>query len=271
VVSQTQKQRLDSIVAPNINKQVFSYDSKGNNTLSIGYTWKYAGSDWEGYEKSEYTYDSKNNQILEIYYEWKNNIWVKSSKCEYTYDDNGNRILDIYYIMDYANNWTKYSKYEYTYDDKGNRTLYIYYQWANAINDWREEHKYEYTYNLSYSKTDLICPADYLTNNMRTEEKRYSWLGNRDNTYYWSTFSVGIVGANAICPIQVYPNPAGNQLIINNGELIIENIEIYNVMGQMVQSKIVNLQSEIVIDVSHLANGMYFLKVDGKVVRFVKE
>ena len=42
-------------------------------------------------------------------------------------------------------------------------------------------------------------------------------------------------------------------------------------MGQLLQSKTVNLQSEIVIDVSHLASGMYYLKVDNKVVKFVKE
>jgi len=42
-------------------------------------------------------------------------------------------------------------------------------------------------------------------------------------------------------------------------------------VGQLLQSKIVNLQSEIVINVSHLAKGMYFLKVGNQVVRFVKE
>ena len=70
--------------------------------------------------------------------------------------------------------------------------------------------------------------------------------------------------------IKIYPNPTTGQLTIDNGELIIENVEIYNVMGQLLQSKIVNLQSKIEIDISHLAKGMYFLKVGNKVVRFVK-
>ena len=42
-------------------------------------------------------------------------------------------------------------------------------------------------------------------------------------------------------------------------------------MGQLLQSKIVNLQSKIEIDISHLAKGMYFLKVGNQVVKFVKE
>ena len=69
---------------------------------------------------------------------------------------------------------------------------------------------------------------------------------------------------------KVYPNPTKGQLTINNEQLTIEKIEIYDVVGQLLVSKIVNLQSEIIIDVSHLANGMYFLKVDNKVVKIIK-
>ena len=71
--------------------------------------------------------------------------------------------------------------------------------------------------------------------------------------------------------VTVYPNPTTGQLIIDNGELTIENVEIYDVVGRLLQSTIVNLQSEIVLDVSHLARGMYFLKIDGKTVKFSKE
>ena len=38
-------------------------------------------------------------------------------------------------------------------------------------------------------------------------------------------------------------------------------LEIYDVVGSLLQSKIGNLQSEIEIDISHLASGLYFLKV----------
>ena len=71
--------------------------------------------------------------------------------------------------------------------------------------------------------------------------------------------------------LKIYPNPTNNQLIIENGKQIISTIEMYDVFGRLLQSKIVNLQSEIVVDVSCLEKGIYFLKVDGKRVRFVKE
>jgi len=71
--------------------------------------------------------------------------------------------------------------------------------------------------------------------------------------------------------IIIYPNPTNGQLIIENGQLTVENIEIYNVVGQK-QKIIVNYPLSVVhsIDVSHLANGMYFLKIAGKTVKFIK-
>ena len=71
----------------------------------------------------------------------------------------------------------------------------------------------------------------------------------------------------------LYPNPTTGQLtiVMNNEQLTMNNVEIYSVTGQLLQSKIVNLQSKIEIDVSHLASGMYFLKIGNKTVKFVKQ
>jgi hypothetical protein len=85
--------------------------------------------------------------------------------------------------------------------------------------------------------------------------------------------------------LQVYPNPAKNELQVTSYELQ-ENeayIQIYSVVGQMVYqisnlpnqqqiSKSTNNQiNNIIIDISHLGRGMYFLKVGNRVARFVKE
>jgi len=71
--------------------------------------------------------------------------------------------------------------------------------------------------------------------------------------------------------LRVYPNPTTGQLTIDNGQLTIENVEIYNILGQK-QKIIVHYPLSIVhsIDVSHLAKGMYYLRIAEKTVRFVK-
>ena len=71
--------------------------------------------------------------------------------------------------------------------------------------------------------------------------------------------------------IKVYPNPTTGQLRITNYELR-ENtvIEIYDIYGRKHISQFTFHDSHIEIDISHLANGMYFLKVDGKVYKVIK-
>jgi len=70
----------------------------------------------------------------------------------------------------------------------------------------------------------------------------------------------------------VYPNPTTGQLTINNEQLTIKSVEIFDVIGQVVGTwHAASLQSEIKIDISHLTNGMYFLRVDGKTVKVIKK
>ena len=92
--------------------------------------------------------------------------------------------------------------------------------------------------------------------------------------------TVGIVGAYGIRPeIRVFPNPTDGKLVINGsstgslpGDGTLSVVEVYDIVGQVVFKSYLSKSSpETTIDISHLANGMYFLKVDGKVVKVVKQ
>jgi hypothetical protein len=66
--------------------------------------------------------------------------------------------------------------------------------------------------------------------------------------------------------LRVYPNPVNSQLRITNYES--GDYSIFSVMGQvLMQGKLQNNT----INVEALSSGMYYLKVDGKTVKFVKE
>jgi hypothetical protein len=75
--------------------------------------------------------------------------------------------------------------------------------------------------------------------------------------------------------ITVYPNPAGNELRIRNYELRIIDIEVFDVFGRKVKGEGKKEKGEMVIDISNLSAGVYFIRVmDEKglsVQKFIKE
>jgi len=91
-------------------------------------------------------------------------------------------------------------------------------------------------------------------------------LGQSDLTQWKTLDDVGIKQLTMENgQLTIYPNPTNGQLIIENGQLTMNNVEIYNVVGQK-QEIIVNCQLSTVhsIDVSHLPAGIYFLSVYGE-------
>ncbi|MCL2435925.1 MAG: T9SS type A sorting domain-containing protein, partial [Lentimicrobiaceae bacterium] len=58
--------------------------------------------------------------------------------------------------------------------------------------------------------------------------------------------------------INLYPNPTTGELRIENGEWRINNVEVFDVYGKKITTNHLSLTT---IDVSHLSNGIYFLKI----------
>jgi len=78
-----------------------------------------------------------------------------------------------------------------------------------------------------------------------------------------STSSLFSVENNS--PLHVYPNPASSTITID-GIAKEEVIEIYSIRGELIKST-----SENTIDISNFQNGVYFIRVNELVVKWVKE
>ena len=65
---------------------------------------------------------------------------------------------------------------------------------------------------------------------------------------------------------EVFPNPAKNQLEILSHEPI-ENIQIYNAIGQQIKSEKMNPNLNVLIDVTNLTNGIYYLIINEKITK----
>jgi len=64
----------------------------------------------------------------------------------------------------------------------------------------------------------------------------------------------------------VYPNPTNNTLHVTSYTLPIETIEIYDIYGKLLLSLPSLSSPKTIIDISHLANGIYFLKINNNII-----
>ena len=70
----------------------------------------------------------------------------------------------------------------------------------------------------------------------------------------------------------IYPNPTTGELIIDNGQWTMDNVKIFDITGRTLNNYPLSIiNSQLKIDVSSLSSGIYYLKIDNRVVKFVKE
>jgi hypothetical protein len=91
---------------------------------------------------------------------------------------------------------------------------------------------------------------------------------NYKTANYWNEFTnytecVGITEAEFDkINIKVYPNPTTGELRIESSDLQIDNVQIFDIVGKLVLLSPVSSQSqETVINIAHLTNGTYFVKL----------
>jgi len=70
----------------------------------------------------------------------------------------------------------------------------------------------------------------------------------------------------------IYPNPAKNnlQIIIRNSQIKNDFIEIYNIAGVIVKQIAIKQSNDITININDLQNGIYFVRIDNNILKFVK-
>ncbi|MCL2130870.1 MAG: T9SS type A sorting domain-containing protein [Lentimicrobiaceae bacterium] len=88
--------------------------------------------------------------------------------------------------------------------------------------------------------------------------------------------NTGIVETQHATSLRIYPNPTSGKFSVVSYQLseMGGEIEVFDVVGRKLLSHtpLTSHSSPLIeIDISHLANGLYFLKIDGKTVKVVKE
>ena len=100
---------------------------------------------------------------------------------------------------------------------------------------------------------------------LQTDGKKYHYTiysVNADHTLH-AEFSSGIVGYDSEEGVTLYPNPTSGkiELRINNDQLTINNVEVYDVYGKLLQLLPV-VSNTTAIDISSYTSGVYFVRLN---------
>jgi hypothetical protein len=90
---------------------------------------------------------------------------------------------------------------------------------------------------------------------------------------YFEIKSVEIKGLENSQPL-IYPNPFNNQITIEANAVELEEVLIYNLLGKNVTLetiKLENTETKIIIDLSQLGSGFYFIKTKTSVSKVIKQ
>ncbi len=155
-------------------------------------------------------------------------------------------------------------------------------QEANTANEWVINYRQvgETSWNtvtvtaMSHTLTDLVAHVQYEANVVAHCSNGLTSAPS--NTVTFETDEVGIQDY-LDKSVTLYPNPATEivSVAVSNANIQIRSVEVYNVYGQIVETPyMTSVQERATINVSGLADGMYFVRVttDGGVVtkNFVK-
>ena len=168
----------------------------------------------------------------------------------YNEDDNLIVIKEKTHLMPDTVNW---------YDR--NRTSYKYYKGKlvgikNEVYNHRDK-----TWGLDIKETSLCDEAG--------NEYAFSpleWSNKIHEVEIFFKEQLNIIGSNSVENI-LFPNPAVDYINITNIENISNDIEIHSVLG----NKILQLPATNRIDIHSLPTGVYYMKINDKVEKFIKK
>ena len=255
-------------------KTEYSYNEEGLCIEEIESEW-YGG--WTAWTKIVYQYNAQQLCSEKIEYEWGGGTWNNMYKNTYDYDEAGNLLTEIaYYLQLVTEEWEYRNRYEYVYDADNNCTDYYEYYHYFGEDDWDLETVFHTTYgtpgiacisglSLMWDLFEFPFPISNKVEQLVLDDSEEVYCLD---FHYSST--VGIDESTAGM-FGVYPNPAKDFLVLETQDfasLQFQTYRISNMMGQMLlQGQIMDETQQI--DVSGLAEGMYFVTVGNSTQKIV--
>jgi hypothetical protein len=240
-----------------------AFDGYGNLILNDRHY--YSGDEISYQFRDEYAYDAVGRQTMYSYF-LSLGIFAVGNKYEYDFDSNGNGILSVEYTYDSATRtFIPVSKKEATYGDRilssamlnGNIYLTLkQFDWDSDLEEWVIErdglYEWQFDANDNPSSVSLSTKAG----------NEWIWYGT--TTFYYSPHEVsGIADAPSN---SLRARISGGRLHVENG--VAGTVQVFDISGrQRLNTYSSGSQS---LDVSHLPQGIYLVRMNGKTFKIIK-
>jgi len=149
------------------------------------------------------------------------------------------------------------------------KNFLVFYVDGEVIDKWSDNNDWTYTeYDIEAGEHTLEWRYD--TSKSGSCVGQACWVD--DINFPGNTIVLNVESVSYDKNVEVYPNPADNNLIVKSDD--IQTVEIYNIAGMRVISQEVGAV-EVNLNIADLSSGMYFIKVvddkgNGTVTKFIK-
>lgn len=235
----------------NVNKYIYDYDPIVSIIIK---DWN--GSTWENHYL--YTMESALNETTVLLQYWQGGAWQNQEKAIYHYHTNGNE--DFITFMEWVSGaWVNHERHTYEYDGQ-NRLTKIYKRgWENGNWSNTNYQTLNYTNDGMGNSSEALCRA---TGNANPNTDLTMYYNEGESIDYENVHQItmeyidltAIHETEATSRFSVYPNPAGNTLVIRGEQF--QKAELYNLAGQ----KVIESESPS-LEWKNLSSGAYLLKI----------
>ena len=219
----------------NRSKQIFDYDSKNNECIQITYS----------------DFDTLTNLFKNTYNE-TNFSWHKWNGYTFNSIEKGHT-TKVYNDSTLTNSY----RFHDEYDDKENLTKHHAEFWNSDSNTWDlaaypsgGEQYFTQNINIKYISNEMVEKITQYYDKMDS-----AWVNYRKSTYK------NFLPINSLQKeiIYVFPNPSNGFINLVALNYNFNKIEIFDLTGKLLKTENC-FDTQIKIDVSHLNNGIYFIK-----------
>lgn len=253
----------------------YEYDDNNNLSSIINIVWSKQAESWITSLKQSYEYDTWGNLIFESKFikDFEgDDAWLMEYKISYelTLNENNQAMVSTAYKTTDGETWENYQKMKYEYNTEGQLIQETLLKWRSDsvevwINDMIDEYQYDLSGNIAIQtnfKWDMDTEEwilkkgwEFIYDSNGRIEFVYGFNNNLDIVWFFEYFNNTPVNVDYFADdeIEIYPNPATNQLNITNIEDF--NARIFNVNGSLIFVSD-NVNS---LNIDHLPKGAYLL------------